>query len=299
MSLRARLVVAVCVVVARRSRLAGVATYTLFSQSQLRQIDDSLQRTHEPLEELVASERGGTGDDIGTESRRRRNDDGATGDRRRPRCRPRDRATRAGPARHGARRRRCGGGRVPAREPGHDPLTINVADLELPPTGAGGGRDQPSYLTLTAGRRCDRRCGCASPGCPTAACSSSVCRCTSRRSPARRLVTIEVIVAAVSLIVAAVLGWLLVRVGLRPLREVEQTALAIASGGDLDHEVPGGDTRDRGRPVGRRAEHDARPHPRRVRPSATRRSARWRSRRRGCAASWPTSRTSCARRWRP
>jgi two-component system OmpR family sensor kinase len=54
-------------------------------------------------------------------------------------------------------------------------------------------------------------------------------------------VTIEVIVTAVSLIVAAVLGWLLVRVGLRPLREVEETALAIASGGDLDHEVPGAD----------------------------------------------------------
>ncbi len=51
--------------------------------------------------------------------------------------------------------------------------------------------------------------------------------------------TIGAIVAAVSLLVAAVLGWLLVGVGLRPLREVEETALAIASGGDLDHEVPG------------------------------------------------------------
>ena len=36
--------------------LAGAATYTAFSQSQLRQVDDSLERAHEPIEELVAAD---------------------------------------------------------------------------------------------------------------------------------------------------------------------------------------------------------------------------------------------------
>jgi two-component system OmpR family sensor kinase len=56
----------------------------------------------------------------------------------------------------------------------------------------------------------------------------------------RSLIAIEVIVAAAALLVAALVGGPLVRVGLRPLRRVEQTALGIAEGGDLDVELPGG-----------------------------------------------------------
>ena len=70
---------------------------------------------------------------------------------------------------------------------------------------------------------------------------------------------------AVALIVAALLGWLLVRVGLRPLRRVEQTALPIAAGGDLDREVPGETEPTEVGRAGHRAQHDARPDPRGVR----------------------------------
>jgi two-component system OmpR family sensor kinase len=242
MSLRARLVTAVCVVSLVALGSAGLATYTLFSQSQLRQIDDSLQRTHEPLEELIRSERGGTGDPTSTEI----DEDGGANDG----------GVGVTDADHDVDRsiEQLAPGQlvivldpngvvevsVPAREPGHDPLTINVADLTLPPDNAGGVRRQPSYFTLDSDNDAtDVRVRVSRL--PDGSVLVIGLSMHDASESARRLVTIEVIVAAVSLIAAAVLGWLLVRVGLRPLREVEQTALAIASGGDLDHEVPGGD----------------------------------------------------------
>jgi two-component system OmpR family sensor kinase len=251
MSLRARLVTAVCVVSLVALGSAGVATYALFSQSQLRQIDDSLQRTHEPLEALVASERGLPGDGIGTEI----DDDGGTTDG----------GAGVTDADHDVDRsiELLAPGQlvivldpdgavevsVPAREPGHDPLTIDVADLALPPAGAGSRRDQPSYVTLTAqDAATDMRVRVSRLSDGSVLVIGLSLHDASES--AERLVTIEVIVAAVSLIIAGVLGWLLVRVGLRPLREVEKTALAIASGGGLDHEVPGG---DRATEVGRLA----------------------------------------------
>jgi two-component system OmpR family sensor kinase len=53
-----------------------------------------------------------------------------------------------------------------------------------------------------------------------------------------RLVVIELVVAAVALAAAVLLGLWLVRVGLRPLSDVEETAERIAEGG-LDQRVPG------------------------------------------------------------
>jgi two-component system OmpR family sensor kinase len=58
----------------------------------------------------------------------------------------------------------------------------------------------------------------------------------------RRLVTIELAVTATALLVALGLGWWLVRVGLRPLADVEATAGAIADG-QLDRRVPGDSAR--------------------------------------------------------
>ena len=57
-------------------------------------------------------------------------------------------------------------------------------------------------------------------------------------STLRRLNTIGAAVGVGALAVAAAAGWLLVRIGLRPLREVERTAAAIAAG-DFDQRVPG------------------------------------------------------------
>ena len=53
MSLRARLVAATSLVALIALVIAGVATYNAFASSQLRQIDDSLQRAHEPVEQAV------------------------------------------------------------------------------------------------------------------------------------------------------------------------------------------------------------------------------------------------------
>jgi two-component system, OmpR family, sensor kinase len=53
-----------------------------------------------------------------------------------------------------------------------------------------------------------------------------------------RLLLIELAVTAAALLLAGLIGWWLVRLGLRPLRDIEQTAGKIAAG-DLSHRVPG------------------------------------------------------------
>jgi signal transduction histidine kinase len=55
-----------------------------------------------------------------------------------------------------------------------------------------------------------------------------------------RLFDVELAVTAAALMAALLLGWWLVRIGLRPLRAVEVTAAAIADG-ELDQRVPGGE----------------------------------------------------------
>lgn len=60
------------------------------------------------------------------------------------------------------------------------------------------------------------------------------------RATLRRLLGVEILVTLGALGAAAALGWSLVRVGLRPLAEIEETAEAIAAG-DLDRRVPGDD----------------------------------------------------------
>jgi two-component system OmpR family sensor kinase len=60
------------------------------------------------------------------------------------------------------------------------------------------------------------------------------------RATLDRLLRIESLVTAAALLAAAALGWWLVRVGLRPLADVEATAIAIADG-DLARRVPNDD----------------------------------------------------------
>lgn len=61
---------------------------------------------------------------------------------------------------------------------------------------------------------------------------------TDENSTLDRLNAIEIGVALTALALAAAAGWVLVRIGLRPLRDVERTATAIANG-ELDRRVPG------------------------------------------------------------
>ncbi len=61
---------------------------------------------------------------------------------------------------------------------------------------------------------------------------------TSTAGTLHRLFLLEAAVTAAALLGALLLGWWLVRVSLRPLRRVEQTAAAIAQG-DMTERVPG------------------------------------------------------------
>ncbi len=227
MSLRARLVIATCVASLVALCSAGVATYALFSQAQLRQIDDSLQRTHVPLEALVGSDRDSVEDGGSLVV-----DADHDIDRSIEQLAPGQLVMVLGPE-------GMADVSIPAREPGHDPLTIDVDDLALPPATERSVRDEPSYVTMTAqdGQTAVRvRVARLSDGSVLVIGLSM----HEEAESARRLVTIEIVVASIALIVAGALGWLLVGIGLRPLRGVEDTALAIASAGDLAREVPGG-----------------------------------------------------------
>lgn len=59
---------------------------------------------------------------------------------------------------------------------------------------------------------------------------------------ASRLVSIEIVVALVTVLAAGAVGATLVGLGLRPLRRVERTALAIANSGDLTLQAAGAGT---------------------------------------------------------
>ena len=222
MSLRARLLLATMLVTLTALVVAGVATYTVFSRSQLRQVDDTLQRTHEPIESAVAAEQGEL-------------------------INARGKIAGLAPGSFVAVQDPGGDLElsIPAREPGHDELTVDLTGLKAPDDQTLSqdrpiGVDLPGYLTVSAisshtqlrlrvARLADGRVLFIGESLHDAA------------ESARRLLLIEVIVAAIALIVAGLVGWFMVRIGLRPLQRVERTALLIAAAGDLDHDVPGAD----------------------------------------------------------
>jgi two-component system OmpR family sensor kinase len=213
-SLRTRLVATVSLVAFVALGIAGVATYTAYSHSQLTQIDDTLQRSHEPVEQAVTV----SADQLEVA------------------------LSRAAPGLFVALLDADGATvlRIPARDPGHPPLDADLDDLSLPPSSTGQFVDRPYFSTLasTSGDNDIRvRTSRLQDG---QVLVLGVSLHEADRSQ-RSLIAIEGIVAAAALIVAAIIGWVLVRVGLRPLRRVEQTALLIADGGNLDHEVPGGE----------------------------------------------------------
>jgi two-component system OmpR family sensor kinase len=212
MSLRTRLVAAVCVVAAVALTLAGVATYTAFTSSQLRQIDDILQRSHEPVEQLIEGNEVDLERSIGQ----------------------------VAPGLFVAVISPTGMTEltIPARTPGHDPLLTAVTDLQVPDRTEGSSADVPTFSTRTSTNGTTQirlRASRLDDG-TILVVGLSLEEIDESRS---RLITIEAIVAAVALLFAGGVGWLLVHVGLRPLRQVEATALRIADQGDLDQQVPG------------------------------------------------------------
>ena len=166
------------------------------------------------------------------------------------------------------------------------------ATIALPDAGRHGG-DRVALLHRPGGERrrplprarLDRAAGAATYLLIVATSLSDV------DSTLHRLLLIELLVTAAVLAAIAVLGLWVVRLGLRPLDAIGETAAAIAAG-DLSQRVERADERTE---VGRLglalnamlgADRDGVPGARGVRA-------------RSCAASSPTPRTSCARRSPP
>lgn len=216
MSLRARLVGAIAVVAVIALSLAGFATYTAFSRAQLRQVDQALERAHEPVEELIAAD----ADDLEVLV-------GQTAPGIFVAIQDPDGATRL---------------LIPVREPGHEPATIDLSAVSFDWTAAQpiDDSDLVVFRTVTTASGSDElrlRIALLSDG-TTLFIGQPM---HEIRESQRQLLLIEVVVASGALIIAIVGGWFLVRAGLKPLRSVEQTALAIAEGGQLDHRAPGGE----------------------------------------------------------
>ena len=218
MSLRARLVATIGIVALVALALAGVVTYTAFSSAQLRQIDNSLQRAHEPIEELVAVEP----DDLELQIEQ------------------------AAPGLFVALRDENGATVfiIPVREPGHEQATISlesIDDIDWPPLQPIGDPDPRVFRTVRTSAGDDEirlRVSRLDDGSEL-----FIGQTLHENSESRdRLLLIELVVAAGALTIAVLGGWLLVRAGLKPLHRVEQTALAIAEGGELTHRAPGAGT---------------------------------------------------------
>ena len=189
--------------------LAGAATYTAFSQSQLRQVDDSLERAHEPIEELVAAD-------------------------------PPDlelQIQQAAPGTFVALRNSDGTTQlvIPVREPGHEPAAIaldSISDLAWSPPQPGGDPEPAKFRTARVTSGDDElrlRISLLDDGSELFI-GQTLHEISKSQT---RLLLIQFVVAAAALTVAIAGGWLLVRAGLKPLRRVEQTALSIAEGGRL------------------------------------------------------------------
>ena len=214
MSLRLRLVLATCLVALVALTVAGVATYAAFTRSQLDQIDDLLQRSHEPVERIVTSD----------------DDD--------------DQSRAIGVVAPGTLVELIAADgtvieSVPAREPGRPPLLADLSGVTFPlPPRVSNIEDQPTFRTLSALSSTTKlrvRLSRSVNG-TTLVLGLPLHQAEDSRS---QLVSIEIAVAGGALVLAALVGWIFVRIGLRPLRRAEQTALAIADGGALDSEVPG------------------------------------------------------------
>jgi len=212
MTLRGRLVAGTVLVAVIALGGAGVATYAAFTSSQLRQVDDNLQRTHEPIEQLIDS--GST--DL----------EGSIGQ--------------IAPGLFVAIIDEGGSTvlAIPARKPGDSPLVIDVDHLSAPEHATNSFVDRPAYSTRTAtGTDIEVRVRVSRLDDGTTLVIGESLEEVDES--ARRLIVIETVVAGVGLLVAAAVGWTLVHVGLRPLRAVEATALSIAEDGNLDQVVPG------------------------------------------------------------
>ena len=162
-------------------------------------------------------------------------------------------------------------------------------DRRSPADAAPASDESPRSSPSTSTRRAARSSGSGRRRWPTASQLIVAVPLDDAIGTLHQLLGIELAVTAGALAGRRALGWWLVRLGLRPLADVEAdrrrpSPPATSTGGCR------ATTTHRGRPAGPRAQHDARPDPGRVRRT------RDADRGRACAGSSPTPRTSCARR---
>ena len=127
---------------------------------------------------------------------------------------------------------------VPLREPGREPATVDLTSFEDVswPTARGPDADPAVYRTADVTGSDDQlrlRISLLDDGSVLFVGQPLHDTQQSRR----QLLVIELVVMASALAVAVAVGWVLVGAGLRPLRRVEGTALAVA-GGRLDLRAP-------------------------------------------------------------
>jgi two-component system OmpR family sensor kinase len=222
MSLRLRLLIAAGAVAVVALVAADAATYRLLGSFLLGRVDASLEASHRGLEGRPGSGRPPGGPDEASEGELRPPSDVAPGLFV-------ERVDQSGaPV----------GNVVPAREPGGEQLTprlpSDIGTMALPP----GIGEPHAYLTVASvqseGPAFRIRVGTLAGG------DRLVTGLPLRDVAAtlHRLLLVEIVVTAAALAAAGALGWWLVRVGLAPLRDVEDTAGDIAEG-HFDRRVPG------------------------------------------------------------
>ena len=286
LSLRARLLLGVFVLAAIGLVAADAATYASLRSFMLDRVDKTLEAGHAQVEHIAfpqpaqgqgqGSGRGPTGQPPG---------DGGGG----PPAQGIDwyevRTLGGGVVRSGFI---VGGGSAPKLP----------AEIRLPAAGGGPDAERATYFTVssTSGSASYRVRASIEPQQPNRVFVIAT-KLNDVLGTLHRLLLIELVVTIGVLAAIAGLGLWVVRLGLRPLREIESTASAIAAG-DLSRRVERADPKTE---VGRLGlslnAMLARSNPRSRR--ARRRRTSCAGRTRSSVGSSPTRRTSCAPRWPP
>lgn len=203
MSLRLRLLIATGVALLAGVVLIDVVTYVVVTRSQLAQVDEALQRAHSPVEQLAS-----------------------TGDPNSWSLIPE-----IAPGLYVA----IIDGRgipvfgVPAREPGREDIEVDVDDIVI-------GRE---VQTLSASDGDEMRLRIDElPGGSTLVIGQSLHEVTDSRN---RLLVVLLITSGGAIAAVVLLSWWLIRLGLRPLKDVETSAEEISEHELGEHRVPGGD----------------------------------------------------------
>lgn len=214
MSLRSRLVAATTLVALIALGVAGIATYQVFTRTQLRPVDDALESAYGAVQAVVSDGGSPTETAIGQ----------------------------AAPGLF-VEIRDVGGSMVvstPSRRQGDDPTFADLSGLAwLEPGGEGGSRAAATTYTtvpVVSGDGPMRVRVSSTEDGSTIIIGQSLHEVDETRG---RLVRIQIVVAVCALALSFGLGWLVVAFGLRPLRNVERTAQAIADEGDLERQIPG------------------------------------------------------------